>query len=71
MCSSDLGSLGSISTVIGKQGGNITDLRFGARSPDLYEISVDLEVDDLDHLGRIIASLRAISVVTAVERTQG
>jgi GTP pyrophosphokinase len=71
MLTNQPGSLGSISTVIGKQGGNITDLRFGARSPDLYEIFVDLEVDDLDHLGRIIASLRAISVVTAVERNQG
>jgi len=71
MLTNQPGSLGSISTVIGKQGGNITDLRFGARSPDLYEIFVDLEVDDLDHLGRIVASLRAISVVTAVERNQG
>jgi GTP diphosphokinase / guanosine-3',5'-bis(diphosphate) 3'-diphosphatase len=64
------GSLGSLSTVIGKQGGNITDLRFGTRSPDLYEIILDIEVDDLDHLDRIMASLRATPVVTAVERTQ-
>jgi GTP pyrophosphokinase len=64
------GSLGSLSTVIGKQGGNITDLRFGTRSPDLYEIILDIEVDDLDHLDRIMASLRATPVVTSVERTQ-
>ncbi|MGH6942938.1 MAG: RelA/SpoT family protein, partial [Geminicoccaceae bacterium] len=65
------GSLGSLSTVIGKQGGNITDLRFGARWPDLYEIFLDIEVEDLDHLGRIVASLRAIPVVTSVERAEG
>jgi len=65
------GSLGSLSTAIGRQGGNITDLRFGAKSPDLYEIILDIEVDDLDHLGRVVAGLRALPVVTNVERSQG
>jgi guanosine-3',5'-bis(diphosphate) 3'-pyrophosphohydrolase len=64
------GSLGSLSTVIGKQGGNIIDVRFGARTIDLYEIFLDIEVDDLEHLHRIAASLRATPVVTAVERAQ-
>jgi GTP pyrophosphokinase len=64
------GSLGSLSTAIGRQGGNITDLRFGARSPDLYEIVLDIEVDDLDHLERVVAGLRATPVVTQVERSQ-
>jgi GTP pyrophosphokinase len=65
------GSLGSLSTVIGREGGNISDLRFGAKSIDLYEIVIDVEVDDCDHLDRIMASLRANPVVTAVERMQG
>ncbi len=65
------GSLGSLSTAIGRQGGNITDLRFGARSPDLYEIILDVEVEDLDHLDRVVAGLRATPVVTYVERSQG
>jgi GTP pyrophosphokinase len=65
------GSLGSLSTAIGRQGGNITDLRFGAKSPDLYEMILDIEVDDLDHLGRVVAGLRALPVVTHVERSQG
>jgi guanosine-3',5'-bis(diphosphate) 3'-pyrophosphohydrolase len=65
------GSLGSLSTVIGKQGGNITDVRFGARMRDVYEIILDIEVDDVDHLERIQASLRATPVVTSVDRTQG
>jgi GTP pyrophosphokinase len=65
------GSLGSLSTVIGREGGNITDLRFGAKSDDLYEIVVDVEVDDRDHMDRIMAGLRASPVVTAVERMQG
>ena len=65
------GSLGSLSTTIGRQGGNITDVRFGTKSPDLYELVLDIEVDDLDHLDRIVASLRATPVVTHVERSQG
>jgi GTP pyrophosphokinase len=65
------GSLGSLSTAIGRQGGNITDVRFGARSPDLYEIILDVEVEDLDHLDRVVAGLRATPVVTYVERSQG
>jgi GTP diphosphokinase / guanosine-3',5'-bis(diphosphate) 3'-diphosphatase len=46
-------------------------VRFGSRSPDLYEIVLDIEVEDRDHLERIVASLRATPVVTLVERTQG
>ncbi len=64
------GSLGSLSTVIGREGGNISDLRFGAKSIDLYEIVLDVEVDDRDHMDRIMAGLRASPVVTAVERMQ-
>ena len=71
MTTNQPGSLGSLSTVVGKQGGNITDVRFGSRSPDLYEIVLDIEVEDRDHLERIVASLRATPVVTQVERTQG
>jgi GTP pyrophosphokinase len=71
MTTNQPGSLGSLSTVVGKQGGNITDLRFGSRSPELYEIILDVEVENRDHLERIVASLRATSVVTSVERTQG
>ena len=50
MTTNQPGSLGSLSTVVGKQGGNITDVRFGSRSPDLYEIVLDIEVEDRDHL---------------------
>ena len=70
MTTNQPGSLGSLSTVIGKQGGNITDVRFGVRLRDVYEIILDIEVDDVDQLERIQASLRATPVVTSVERAQ-
>ncbi len=62
------GALGAVSTVIGKQGGNITDVRFGHRAPDLYEIFLDVEVDGLEQLRRVQAALRASSMVSSVER---
>ncbi len=62
------GVLGSLSTVIGKQDGNIADVRFGQRSPELVELLFDVEVRDLDHLQRILASLRAAECVESAER---
>ncbi|HET6519442.1 MAG TPA: bifunctional (p)ppGpp synthetase/guanosine-3',5'-bis(diphosphate) 3'-pyrophosphohydrolase [Geminicoccaceae bacterium] len=64
------GSLGALSTVVGKHGGNIVDLKFGRRSNDLFEIVLDVEVGDVGQLGRIIAALRATPVVTSVERAR-
>ncbi len=65
------GSLGLISTVIGKLGGNITDIRFGAKSPDVFEVVIDIEVEDVDQLDGIAANLRASEVVESVERSEG
>ncbi len=62
------GSLGSLSTVIGKAQGNITNLRITSRSTEFFEIIVDVEVKDLTHLTEIMAALRATSVINSVER---
>ena len=63
------GSLGLVSTVIGKQGGNITDIRFGAKTPDVFEVVIDIEVSDVEQLDSIVANLRACEVVESVERS--
>ena len=65
------GSLGSISTVVGKQGANIVDLKIGRRTPDIYELLLDVEVASVDQLQRVQAALRATSCVTSVERNLG
>ncbi|HEX6010412.1 MAG TPA: RelA/SpoT AH/RIS domain-containing protein, partial [Geminicoccaceae bacterium] len=65
------GSLGSISTVVGKQGANIIDLKIGRRTPELYELLLDIEVDDVEQLTRVQAALRATACVTSVERNLG
>jgi guanosine-3',5'-bis(diphosphate) 3'-pyrophosphohydrolase len=65
------GSLGSLTTVIGKGGGNITNLKITNRSLDFFDILVDIEVQNLRHLTNIIAALRATPVINSVERARG
>ena len=65
------GNLGSLTTVIGKQGGNISNLKITNRSTDFFEIMIDIEVSDVKHLTTIIAALRATPVINSVERARG
>ncbi|MEQ8397039.1 bifunctional (p)ppGpp synthetase/guanosine-3',5'-bis(diphosphate) 3'-pyrophosphohydrolase [Thalassobaculum sp.] len=65
------GSLGSLSTVIGKNSGNIINLKIVTRSVDFFEILIDVEVGDVRHLTTIIAALRATPVINSVERARG
>ena len=65
------GSLGDISTVIGKNDGNITNLRFTNRAEDFFEMTIDVEVRDVRQLTQILAVLRAQPAVNSVERARG
>jgi GTP pyrophosphokinase len=64
------GSLGSLSTIIGKSQGNISNLKITNRSVDFFEMLIDVEVTDVKHLTNIIAALRATPVITSVERAR-
>ncbi len=65
------GSLGTVATVIGKQGGNISNLKVTNRSLDFFELMIDVEVADVKHLTTIIGALRANRVIHSVERARG
>lgn len=65
------GSLGALSTVIGKNGGNINNLKIVNRSVDFFEMLIDVEVGDVRHLTTIIAALRATPVINSVDRARG
>jgi len=65
------GSLGSLSSVIGKSEGNISNLKITRRSLDFFEMMIDVEVKDVRHLTNIIAALRATPSVSSVERARG
>ncbi|MFH1158518.1 MAG: bifunctional (p)ppGpp synthetase/guanosine-3',5'-bis(diphosphate) 3'-pyrophosphohydrolase [Pseudomonadota bacterium] len=64
------GSLGTLSTVIGKNGGNITNLKIVNRSLDFWDMMIDIYVRDLKHLSDIIAAMRATAEITAVNRAR-
>jgi guanosine-3',5'-bis(diphosphate) 3'-pyrophosphohydrolase len=65
------GTLGTLSSVIGKSGGNITNLKITNRSQDFWEMTLDVYVNDTKHLKDIIAALRATPCIASVERTKG
>jgi guanosine-3',5'-bis(diphosphate) 3'-pyrophosphohydrolase len=64
------GSLGTLSTVIGRNGGNITNLRIVSRSLDFWDMLIDIQVRDVKHLTNIIAALRATPVINQVDRAR-
>ena len=57
--------------MIGKNNGNITNLKITNRSQDFFEILVDIEVRDVKHLSNLIAALRSAPVINSVERARG
>ena len=65
------GALGTISTVIAKSGGNITNLKITSRSTDFWDMYLDVSVLDTKHLNNIVAALRATPQVVSVERARG
>ena len=69
--SNERGTLGSLTTVIATHLGNINNLKIVNRTPELFEMVLDIEVSDTRHMTDIIAALRATSVVSSVERARG
>ena len=65
------GSLGNLSMVIAKNDGNISNLKITNRSPEFFELLIDIEVNNVKHLTNIIAALRATPVINSVERARG
>jgi GTP pyrophosphokinase len=68
--SNEPGALATLTNVIAKREGNIVNLKIVSRTPEFFEMLVDLEVRDLRHLGEIIAALRASQHITSVERAR-
>ena len=65
------GSLGALTTIIGKNHGNITNLKITNRSVDFFDMIIDVEVASVRHLTNIVAALRAAPVINSVERARG
>ena len=65
------GSLGSLSTVIARNEGNISNLKIVNRTAQFWEMTIDIEVRNVKHLTNVIAALRATPSINAVERVRG
>ncbi len=65
------GSLGELSTVIARNDGNISNLKITDRSPQFFNMLIDIEVRNVKHLTNVIAALRANPSINSVERACG
>lgn len=68
--SNEASSLGTLSTIISKNMGSITNLKVTNRTNDFFDMIVDIDVRDAKHLINIIAALRATPEVNSVERAR-
>lgn len=62
------GTIAAITAIIARENANIINFKIKNRTPEFYEMSVDLDVKNLDHLMSIIAALRMSQRVLSVER---
>ena len=67
----EAGALAALTTVIGKNGGNITNLKIVNRTLDFWDMLLDVYVHDTRHLSNIIAALRATPQIASVDRARG
>ena len=65
------GTLGSLTTVIARNDGNIANLKITNRTSQFFDMLIDIEVRDVKHLTNIIAALRATPAVNTVDRAYG
>lgn len=64
------GALSTVTTVIAKNVGNITNLKITNRTAEFFEMLIDIEVRDVKHLTNVIAALRATPSISSVERAR-
>jgi GTP pyrophosphokinase len=64
----EAGSLAALANAIAQDNGNINNLKIVNRTPDFFEVAVDVDVRGAGHLTNIIASLRTLPCIHAVER---
>ncbi len=62
------GALADIANSIAKSDGNISNLKIVNRSTDFFEILLDVEVKNSNHLMNVMSALRARSMVHSIER---
>ena len=64
----EIGSLGSLSSIIGKSMSNIRNLSITERNSDFFKIELEIDVTDLEHLSKVIVLLRTSDFIENVTR---
>jgi guanosine-3',5'-bis(diphosphate) 3'-pyrophosphohydrolase len=64
------GALGEFSSLIGRQSVNIVNLKIINRTEEIFEILIDLEVDNAEQTKEILGFLRSSPVVQSIERSK-
>jgi guanosine-3',5'-bis(diphosphate) 3'-pyrophosphohydrolase len=64
------GTLGVMAGILGSQHANIVNLTLSQRDESFHTYDVLIEVQDVSHLMRILAALRAAEAVASAERTE-
>jgi guanosine-3',5'-bis(diphosphate) 3'-pyrophosphohydrolase len=64
----EAGSLAALCNIIAKDNGNISNLKITDRTPEFFEMMVDIGVKGAKHLSNIITSLRMDEHIHSVER---
>lgn len=62
------GTIAAITAIIARENANIINFKIKNRTQEFYEVNIDLDVKNLDHLMGIIAALRMSQRVLSVER---
>ncbi len=65
------GALAAMAAVLATHNANIVNFRLKHRDREFHTDIIDIEVEDLKHLTRIIAALRTLQAVVSVERVRG
>lgn len=63
-----LGALAALTTAIGKNAGNILNLKIVNRTDEFFDVIIDVEVTDIAHLNTLMAALRSASHIHTVDR---
>ncbi len=62
------GSLADVSSIIARRRVNITNIKIVNRNIDYFELMIDIEVKNTDHLEEILSALRISKKIVEVER---
>ena len=67
--SNEAGALATIAQTVANNGGNISNLKIPTRDQKFFTFVMDVEVKNVSHVKGIIAALRALPVISSVERS--